>query len=132
MTTDHTCVAPGDGAEPAKQPGKQPNRSATETGSERPGGKRERLKKGERGEGQNRKSNEATLHLILHVSQQPQNATATTAAAVSSSISGGGQCGNQIEVKFWVSIFYEHDINSTGTYHDDSDFQLECINVYCT
>ena len=34
---------------------------------------RERLKKGERGEtGQNRKSNEATLHLILHVSQQQQ------------------------------------------------------------
>ena len=41
---------------------------------------RKRLKKGESGEqGQNRKSNEATLHLILHVSQQ--NATATTAAA---------------------------------------------------
>ena len=35
---------------------------------------RERLKKGERGEetGQHRKSNEATLHLILHVSQQQQ------------------------------------------------------------
>ena len=34
---------------------------------------RERLKKGERGEErQNRKSNEATLHLILHVSQQQQ------------------------------------------------------------
>ena len=43
---------------------------------------RERLKKGERGEeGQNRKSNEATLHLIPHVSQQPQIATATATAA---------------------------------------------------
>ena len=25
----------------------------------------------------------------------------------------------------------EHGIDSTGTYHDDSDFQLERINVYC-
>ena len=43
----------------------------------------------------------------------------------------GGQYGNQIEVKFWESIFYEHDINSTGTYHDDLDFQLERVDVYC-
>ena len=44
---------------------------------------RERLKKGERGEeGQHRKSNEATLHLVLHVSQQPQNAAAAAAAAM--------------------------------------------------
>ena len=43
----------------------------------------------------------------------------------------GGQYGNQIEVKFWESIVYEHDINSTGTYHDDLDFQLERVNVYC-
>ena len=42
LTTDHTCVAPGDGAEPGEQPGKRPNRSATEIGSERPDGKRER------------------------------------------------------------------------------------------
>ena len=42
LTTDHTCVAPGDGAEPGEQPGKRLNRSATEIGSERPGGKRER------------------------------------------------------------------------------------------
>ena len=39
---------------------------------------RERLKKGERGEErQNRKSNEATLHLILHVSQRQQQQHST-------------------------------------------------------
>ena len=49
LTTGHTCAAPGDGAEPGEQPGKRPNRSATETGSERHGGKRKRdMKKGER------------------------------------------------------------------------------------
>ena len=58
--------------------------------------------------------------------------TAALNKRVSSSISVGGQCGNQIEVKFWEGIFYEHDINSTGTYHDDFDFQLERINVYCS
>ena len=44
LTTDHTCVAPRDGAEPGAQPGKRPNRSAMETGSERP----ERETEGER------------------------------------------------------------------------------------
>ena len=43
----------------------------------------------------------------------------------------GGQCGNQVEVKFWEAISNEHGIDSSGTYHDDSDFQLERINVYC-
>ena len=43
----------------------------------------------------------------------------------------GGQCGNQIEVKFWKGILSERDADSTGTYHDASDFQLERINVYC-
>ena len=42
----------------------------------------------------------------------------------------GGQCGNQVEVKFWEDISNEHDIDSSGTYHDDSEFQLERINVY--
>ena len=42
MTTDHTCIAPGDGAVLGEQPGKRPSRSATEIGSERPGGKKER------------------------------------------------------------------------------------------
>ena len=49
------------------------------------GRERERLKKGEgRGERQNRKSNEATLHLILHVSTTTARtlATATTATPV--------------------------------------------------
>uniref|UniRef100_A0A2K5CFA9 Tubulin/FtsZ GTPase domain-containing protein n=1 Tax=Aotus nancymaae TaxID=37293 RepID=A0A2K5CFA9_AOTNA len=35
-----------------------------------------------------------------------------------------GQCGNQIGV-----ISDEHGINSTGTYHGDSDLQLERINA---
>ena len=52
-------------------------------------------------------------------SSSSSNAAAPVTAAlnkrVSSSISGRGQCGNQIEVKFWESIFYEHDINSRGT-----------------
>ena len=42
----------------------------------------------------------------------------------------GGQCGNQVEVKFWEAIPNEHDIDSSGMYYDDFDFQLECINVY--
>ena len=68
-------------------------------------------------------------------SSSSSNAAAPVTAAlnkrVSSSISGCGQCGNQIKVKFWESIFYEHDMISTGMYHDDSDFLLECIIVYC-
>lgn len=42
----------------------------------------------------------------------------------------GGQCGNQIGAKFWEVICDEHGIDSTGTYHGDSDLQLERINVY--
>ncbi|CAE7354450.1 unnamed protein product, partial [Symbiodinium microadriaticum] len=59
----------------------------------------------------------------------------------------GGQCGNQIGAKFWevhrvagflqdsvdrrnVVIADEHGIDPTGTYHGDSDLQLERINVY--
>ena len=41
LTTGDTCAAPGDGAEPGKQLGKWLKRSATEIGSERPGGKKE-------------------------------------------------------------------------------------------
>merc|ERR1739848_522233 len=41
-----------------------------------------------------------------------------------------GQCGNQIGAKFWEVISDEHGIDSTGTYHGDSDLQLERINVY--
>merc|ERR1712167_28820 len=43
---------------------------------------------------------------------------------------GGGQCGNQIGSKFWEVISDEHGIDPTGTYHGDSDLQLERINVY--
>ncbi|KAJ1568161.1 Tubulin beta-4B chain [Cladochytrium tenue] len=41
-----------------------------------------------------------------------------------------GQCGNQIGTKFWEVISDEHGIDATGTYHGDSDIQLERINVY--
>jgi hypothetical protein len=42
----------------------------------------------------------------------------------------GGQCGNQIGAKFWEVISDEHGVDPTGTYHGDSDLQLERINVY--
>ena len=42
----------------------------------------------------------------------------------------GGQCGNQIGAKFWEVVADEHGIDPTGTYHGDSDLQLERINVY--
>uniref|UniRef100_A0A8C4T9Q2 Tubulin/FtsZ GTPase domain-containing protein n=1 Tax=Erpetoichthys calabaricus TaxID=27687 RepID=A0A8C4T9Q2_ERPCA len=41
-----------------------------------------------------------------------------------------GQCGNQIGAKFWEVISDEHGIDPTGTYHGDSDLQLERISVY--
>ncbi|MEE6466333.1 hypothetical protein FKM82_006915 [Ascaphus truei] len=41
-----------------------------------------------------------------------------------------GQCGNQIDAKFWEVIGDEHGIDPTGSYHGDSDLQLERINVY--
>lgn len=41
-----------------------------------------------------------------------------------------GQCGNQVGAKFWEVISDEHGIDPTGTYHGDSDLQLERINVY--
>ncbi|PAA56123.1 hypothetical protein BOX15_Mlig024742g2 [Macrostomum lignano] len=43
-----------------------------------------------------------------------------------------GQCGNQIGAKFWEVISDEHGIDPTGTYHGDSDLQLERISVYYT
>jgi len=41
-----------------------------------------------------------------------------------------GQCGNQIGTKFWEVISDEHGIDPIGTYHGDSDVQLERTNVY--
>ncbi|MBZ3884236.1 Tubulin beta chain [Sciurus carolinensis] len=41
-----------------------------------------------------------------------------------------GQCGNQMGAKFWEVISDEHGIDPTGSYHGDSDLQLERINVY--
>ena len=43
----------------------------------------------------------------------------------------GGQCDNQIGAKFWEVISDEHGVDPIGTYHGDSNFQLERINVYC-
>nr|CAA73177.1 beta tubulin [Cryptosporidium parvum] len=44
----------------------------------------------------------------------------------------GGQCGNQIGAKFWEVISDEHGIDptGTGTYHGESDLQMERINVF--
>ena len=36
-----------------------------------------------------------------------------------------------VKVEFWEAISNQCDIDPTGTYHDDSDFQLEHISVYC-
>ncbi|UJR07412.1 hypothetical protein I4U23_011698 [Adineta vaga] len=41
-----------------------------------------------------------------------------------------GQCGNQIGSKFWETVSDEHGLDATGTYHGDSDLQLERLNVY--
>ena len=43
----------------------------------------------------------------------------------------GGQCGNRIEAKFWEVISDEHGVDPIGTYHGDSNFQLEGIIVHC-
>jgi len=42
----------------------------------------------------------------------------------------GGQCGNQIGSKFWEVICEEHGLDSFGSYHGDSNLQLDRINVY--
>lgn len=35
-----------------------------------------------------------------------------------------------VSLQFWEVISDEHGIDPTGTYHGDSDLQLERINVY--
>jgi len=35
-----------------------------------------------------------------------------------------------LRAQFWEVISDEHGIDPTGTYHGDSDLQLERINVY--
>lgn len=37
---------------------------------------------------------------------------------------------NPLAFQFWEVISDEHGIDPTGTYHGDSDLQLERINVY--
>ncbi|CAL1157490.1 unnamed protein product [Cladocopium goreaui] len=63
---------------------------------------------------------ESNMNDLVSEYQQYQDATAEE----------GGQCGNQIGAKFWEVIADEHGIDPTGTYHGDSDLQLERINVY--
>lgn len=41
-----------------------------------------------------------------------------------------GQCGNQIGARFWDDLSIEHGIDLAGTYHGDSDLQLQRIEVY--
>ena len=41
----------------------------------------------------------------------------------------GGQCGSQTDAKFREIVSDEHGFDPTGTYHGDSDLQLERINV---
>ncbi|XP_007452169.1 PREDICTED: tubulin beta-2A chain-like [Lipotes vexillifer] len=38
--------------------------------------------------------------------------------------------GSQLGAQFWEVISDEHGIDPTGSYHGDSDLQLERINVY--
>merc|ERR1711962_1625104 len=63
------------------------------------------------------------LHLIYRVNQQKSKMREIVHIQA-------GQCGNQIGAKFWEVISDEHGIDPTGTYHGDSDLQLERINVY--
>ncbi|CAL0322913.1 unnamed protein product [Lupinus luteus] len=42
----------------------------------------------------------------------------------------GGQCGNQIGSKFWEVLCDKHDIDPNGRYVENSDLQLERVNVY--
>ncbi|XP_059176112.1 tubulin beta-4A chain-like [Physella acuta] len=41
-----------------------------------------------------------------------------------------GGCGNHIGSKFWEVASDEHGVDPTGTFHGESDLQLERINVY--
>ncbi|XP_050254398.1 tubulin beta chain-like [Quercus robur] len=41
----------------------------------------------------------------------------------------GGQCGNQIEAKFWEVVCAKHGIDPIGKYQGDSNLQLERTNV---
>ena len=71
-------------------------------------------------------------HLILTEphTQQPTPNTHTKLIMREIASVQGGQCGNQIGGKFWEVISDEHGVDPTGTYQDDSDLQLERINVY--
>merc|ERR1712170_238822 len=66
-------------------------------------------------------------HITLQVVKPPTHKTFKMREIVHIQ---AGQCGNQIGAKFWEVISDEHGIDPTGTYHGDSDLQLERINVY--
>merc|ERR1712134_38864 len=71
------------------------------------------------------------LSPVLSRSLLPSKAPSRSSSAMREIVHvQGGQCGNQIGAKFWEVISDEHGIDPTGTYHGDSDLQLERINVY--
>ncbi|KAJ9512871.1 hypothetical protein QJQ45_029154 [Haematococcus lacustris] len=72
---------------------------------------------------------ESNMNDLVSEYQQYQDASAEEEGDISSHLQGG-QCGNQIGAKFWEVVSDEHGIDPTGTYHGDSDLQLERINVY--
>lgn len=43
---------------------------------------------------------------------------------------GGAAILRNLALQFWEVISDEHGIDPTGSYHGDSDLQLERINVY--
>ncbi|KOB74940.1 Tubulin beta chain, partial [Operophtera brumata] len=75
---------------------------------------------------------ESNMNDLVSEYQQYQDATAEEEGDKMREIAHiqAGQCGNQIGAKFWEVISDEHGIDPTGTYHGDSDLQLERINVY--
>ncbi|CAH3151105.1 unnamed protein product [Porites evermanni] len=78
---------------------------------------------------------ESNMNDLVSEYQQYQDATAEEEGDKSRKMREivhlqAGQCGNQIGAKFWEVISDEHGIDPTGTYHGDSDLQLERINVY--
>ncbi|CAE7222109.1 BTU1 [Symbiodinium sp. KB8] len=68
---------------------------------------------------------ESNMNDLVSEYQQYQDATAEEEGEFDEE-----EGGNQIGAKFWEVIADEHGIDPTGTYHGDSDLQLERINVY--
>ncbi|CAK0868827.1 unnamed protein product [Prorocentrum cordatum] len=69
---------------------------------------------------------------ILHRDLKPANIFLAGEGELSTCVVKLGDFGiaKWVEAKFWEVISDEHGIDPTGTYHGDSDLQLERINVY--